>query len=195
LGRLLTGLSSGETGTCLNIFNTMMEKQGPHDIKISDVRKILTAMFGESLGEDGIEVIMQELPGWTKDIDDFIEEDDRIEKLEALDGEFLELSKARKWRWVKSDWDEKDLNIWNRLSKGPESWNHQKDGDWKTPVPQKSMPDLLYNSLRIVDGLSQPDKLGEGDNGNRTGLVLGNIQSGKTASMLGVSSVALDPVV
>ena len=173
----------------------MMDKQGSHDTKISNVRKILTTIFGESLGEDGIEVIMQELPGWTKDIDDFIEEEDRIEKLEALDGEFLELSKARKWRWVKSDWDEKDLNIWNRLSYGPESWNHQKDGNWKTPVPQKSMPDLLYNSLRIVDGLSQPDKWGEGDNGNRTGLVLGNIQSGKTASMLGVSSVALDPVV
>ena len=116
MARLLTGLSSEDTATCLTIFNTMMDKQGSHDTKISNVRKILTTMFGESLGEDGIEVIMQELPGWTKDIDDFIEEEDRIEKLEALDGEFLELSKARRWRWVKSDWDEKDLNIWNRLS-------------------------------------------------------------------------------
>ena len=43
---------------------------------------------------------------------------------------------------------------------------------------------------RILDGLPCPNKWN--DYGNETGLVLGHIQSGKTASMLGVSSLALD---
>ena len=187
--RVLPGLDADQTSQAVKIFNTIMETDASHEKNIGRVRQIFEAWFEYQIDEDGVETILEALPGWTKDIEDFTDPEDQIAKLEALDGEFLELSRTRSWRWVKKDWDHRDLDIWSRLNDGPQGWEQQR-GEWKTPVPRKSMKDLLYNSLRIMDGLSQPDKWEE--EGNRTGLVLGNIQSGKTASMLAVSSIALD---
>lgn len=192
--RVLPGLDTGQTTIAVTIFNMIMEnEEQSHEDNTNEVRNVFGSMFGHTVPNFDIQAVLEALPGYTKDIEDFTEDEDRIEKLEALDGEFLELSRARPWRWVDKDWDDRDLGIWSRMSNGPEGWDTEKQGDWKTPVPRKSMGDLLYNSLRIVDGLSQPDKWDQ--EGNRTGLVLGNIQSGKTASMLGVSSVALDQAV
>ena len=189
--RLLPGLDADETSVALKIFTMKMEKEdgSSHEERIRRVEQTFLALFGH-IGQSGVEEVLGALPGWTRDLEEFMEEEEEVSKLEALDGEFLTLSEARPWRWVNPDWDGRDLEIWRKLSEGPSSWNSEEMGEWRTPVPRKSLDDLLYNSKRIVDGLSQPDKWEE--EGNRTGLVLGNIQSGKTASMLGVSSIALD---
>jgi len=130
--------------------------------------------------------VLESLPGMSKGIEDFTDEEE-LGLLERLEGPLTSLSERNPWRWVKPQWDESDLELWDRLTHPDHDENGYK---WKMPVPGPSIPNLLYNSKRILDGLPCPNKWD--DYGNETGLVLGQVQSGKTASMLGVSSLALD---
>ena len=144
-----------------------------HDLTKKQSNEILEKMTGYGVEKGGLN------------------DEDQIQILEP-DIPMRAASEVRPWQWVDSNWDHNDLDNWNKLIH-PDIDTESNEEKWDIPVPQKGLIDLLYNSKRIIDGIPNPKKWD--DYGNRTGLVLGSVQSGKTASMLGVSAIAMDEIV
>ena len=165
---------------------TSMQERLEKDQFIDNFPKALKFVLQKD--DDQINDIMQKLTGLGIEIGGLLDEDQTL--ILEPDKPMTTASERAKWNWVTHTWDKTDLYFWEKLT-DPDLDPETKEMKWKAPVPVKSTADLLYNSKRIVDGLPNPKKWD--DYGNRTGLVLGSVQSGKTASMLGVSAIAMDP--
>lgn len=182
----LPHISPNDRRRAVSIYNEWQNKAKTSDEFEEKIYKLYDIYFG--LSESQTNDIMAKMPGQCRSSDEFIDKEERL-TIELGSDRFNDLSKRLPWNWINPNWDENDLDLWQRLS-DPEDDYYTGEPSWKQPVPTKSLPDLLYNSKRIVDELPEPRQWEK--NGNKTGLVLGSVQSGKTASMLGVSSIILD---
>ncbi len=182
--RRLPHLDSNQAKLALGMYHDKMRHNLSPEQFSSNLTDVFSMLF--QLSPRQAADILESLPGLSKGIDDFTDDEQRG-ILESLEGPLTTLSERKPWRWVKPGWDYHDLSLWDKLSHPP---HENGKYAWKTPVPGPSLEDLFYNSKRILDGLPNPHKWD--DYGNETGLILGSVQSGKTASMLGVSSLALD---
>ena len=179
-------LAPNDVKLAIQIYESWQAKAKTADEFNERICGVYEQMF--DISESQTHDILTKLPGLCKPRDEFIDDEDRL-TIEIPSDQYTDLTKSLPWRWVGRSWDENDLYLWQKLS-DPDEYTNEGKLSWKQPVPTKSLPDLLYNSKRIADGLPEPSKWDE--SGNRTGLVLGSVQSGKTASMLGVSSIVLD---
>jgi hypothetical protein len=179
-------LAPNDVKLAIQIYESWQAKAKTADEFNGRICGVYGQMF--DISESQTHDILTKLPGLCKPREEFMDEED-ILTIEIPSDQYTDLTKNLPWRWIGRSWDENDLQLWQKLS-DPDEYTNEGELSWKQPVPTKSLPDLLYNSKRIADGLPEPSKWNE--SGNRTGLVLGSVQSGKTASMLGVSSIVLD---